>query len=288
MKTSFCKCGNRLFFNNHSCLVCGRAVGDCHVCRHLTSFSQEALAVPPSSNAKAKNAVNTLVTSDARWTCDQPACLREVVPCANRAKGACNSFVEVGDAELCNWCQFTTCIPDLSEPDNQRRWAALEAAKRRLLAALQQLDLPPYIDHLTDQYPLAFEFRAPVLVDGVLQTVSTGHAQGVITINAEEADSDRREAVRVALGEPQRTLVGHMRHEIGHYIDWSYAWQIARGEYIALFGDPHAVDYEQSKLRHYSTGAPTDWPLRHVSAYASMHPWKTLQKRSMPIWTLWL
>ncbi len=122
---------------------------------------------------------------------------------------------------LCEWCQFTTLIPDLEQPINGVRWSALETAKRRLLAELEQLGLPPYIGQMRSTYPLTFQFAAPAIINGETQSVITGHAEGVITINAEEADSDRREATRVALGEPQRTLIGHMRHEIGHYIDWS-------------------------------------------------------------------
>ncbi len=175
---------------------------------------------------------------------------------------------------MCEWCQFTTLIPDIDHLPNHARWIVLEAAKRRLLAELEQLELPPYIADMQQQYPLSFRFAAPTTINGEYQAVITGHADGVITINAEEADSDRREATRVALGEPQRTLIGHMRHEIGHYIDWAYAWPMAQQAYIALFGDPMAVDYEQAKQRHYDEGAPGDWPSRFVSAYASMHPWE--------------
>ncbi len=177
---------------------------------------------------------------------------------------------------LCEWCCFTTLIPDLDVWPNLTRWITLESAKRRLLAELEQLGLPPYIGDIQTHYPLSFQFAVPTEVDGSLQMVITGHAEGVITINGEEADSDRREATRVALDEPQRTLIGHMRHEIGHYIDWSYAWQVAQADYIELFGDPMAIDYEQAKQRHYAEGAPPDWPTRHVSAYASMHPWEDL------------
>lgn len=275
MKTAFCKCGNRLFFNNHSCLACGRSVGRCNACRKLSSFtlvtaSAASTSVPPTAAGASAGAADGVDV----YQCDQPGCIQAVVPCANRIQAACTSFVTSGAGELCEWCQFTTLIPDLDDPQNVRRWGALETAKRRLLAELEQLKLPPYIEGLTDAYPLSFQFAAPTIVNGVKQVAITGHADGVITINAEEADSDRREATRVALGEPQRTLIGHMRHEIGHYIDWSYAWQVKRQAYVGLFGDPMAIDYEQAKQRHYSRGAPADWHGKFVSAYASMHPWE--------------
>lgn len=254
MKTSSCKCGNRLFFNNHSCIACGRQVGRCDHCHALSSF--------------------TLGENDSLH-CDQNACGQEVVACDNRRLSACNSFVTDSASTLCRWCELTKVLPDLSDPRNARRWRALESAKRRLLIALERLQLPPYIDGLQQHSPLTFQFLAPTpRPDGSTEPVSTGHAAGLITINVEEADSDRREATRLALGEPQRTLIGHMRHEIGHYIDWSYASHVDQEGYNALFGDPQAVDYEQAKQKHYDNGPPSDWPTRFVSAYASMHPWE--------------
>ena len=47
--------------------------------------------------------------------------------------------------------------------------------------------------------------------------VLTGHASGLITLNVEEADDAKREKIRHDLREPYRTLLGHFRHEIGHY-----------------------------------------------------------------------
>ncbi len=254
MKTSECSCGNRLFFNNHQCLACGRQVGRCDHCHALSSFTR-------------------LEAGTLR--CDQSHCRLEVVACDNRSRFACNSFVTSCKPGICQWCELTKIIPDLSQPANVARWSALEAAKRRLLIGLEQLGLPPYVGNMRDRFPLQFQFLAPTIQpDGSKVPVITGHAEGTITINIEEADSARREATRVALGEPQRTLIGHMRHEIGHYIDWSYAFRIAKQEYIELFGDPEAVDYAAAQQRHYSSGPPSDWSRRYVSAYASMHPWE--------------
>ena len=276
MKTVFCKCGNRLFFNNHTCLSCGRAVGRCWACRKMTSFSAATDSLPVLTSEQAASN-RSAATGDAQSTlprCDQPGCGQEVSPCVNRTQAVCTSFVHGAESHLCEWCQLTSLIPDLDQPQNVTRWIALEAAKRRLLAELEQLELPPYIGEMVQHYPLTFQFAAPAIVDGLQQPVITGHAEGVITINAEEADSDRREATRIALGEPQRTLIGHLRHEVGHYIDWSYASRIASEEYVQLFGDPMAIDYEQAKQRHYAEGASVDWPTKFVSAYASMHPWE--------------
>lgn len=135
--------------------------------------------------------------------------------------------------------------------------------------------LPPFIDGLGNKYPLSFEFKAPTIdPKGVEQGVITGHADGVITINAEEADHERREATRVILREPQRTLIGHMRHEVGHYIDWAYAYRFDKDGYVKVFGDPLKIDYEKSKNRYYQVGPQPNWELHYVSAYSSMHPWE--------------
>ena len=79
--------------------------------------------------------------------------------------------------------------------------------------------------------------------------------------------------MRVNMDEPYRTLLGHFRHEIGHY----YFFRLVepRPEYLAafmgLFGDPGA-EYQAAIDRHYHQGPPAGWDARYVSAYATMHP----------------
>ncbi|WP_292378062.1 putative zinc-binding metallopeptidase, partial [Mesorhizobium sp.] len=98
---------------------------------------------------------------------------------------------------------------------------------------------------------------------------------GRITLNVAEADSAERERRRVEMGENYRTLLGHFRHELGHY----YWDRLIRDDperlssFRALFGDER-VDYEQALKAHYAKGAPPDWELRHISAYAASHPWE--------------
>ncbi len=250
MKTGKCRCGNRIYFNNSVCVACKAALGRCTRCGKLSSFN----------------------TADIGFTCDQ--CAAVAFRCVNQAAGVCNSFNHQAEL-LCPWCEFTTVIPDLSQTDGKRRWAALETAKRQLLVQLQQLGLPPFVDKLQSTHPLRFEFLADgVDVNGVHQKVMTGHEDGRIVINVVEADSVHRELLRIRLGESQRTLIGHMRHEIGHYIDWCLASQVALAEYHKLFGDPLAIDYDQAMQNHYANGAPNDWAKSFVSQYATMHPWE--------------
>jgi hypothetical protein len=250
MKAGKCNCGNRLFFNNTACLKCGKSVGRCSACEHLTSFE-----------AKGNGT-----------TCTN--CKANVYPCKNQLAQVCNCFVQTADA-LCVWCGFTAVTPDLTKSGNAERWIELERAKRRLLVELKTLRFPPFVGDFSKTHPLVFQFLEDrVEPDGTATRVFTGHESGVVVINVMEADSVYRERTRVALGEPQRTLIGHMRHEIGHYIDWCYSSQSTSAEYHRLFGDPMSVNYDAAIQKHYSVGPPAGWALSHVSAYATMHPWE--------------
>ncbi len=87
----------------------------------------------------------------------------------------------------------------------------------------------------------------------------TGHACGLITLNVEEADDSIREKVRHEMREPYRTLLGHLRHEIGHYY-WDRL--IADTEWLEkfreLFGDERE-DYAAACRKNYEQGPPPDW-----------------------------
>jgi hypothetical protein len=159
----------------------------------------------------------------------------------------------------------------LEDEDNRRYWRDIEAGKRRLISQLVALDLPVVSKHQDPDRGLAFDLlRSPQSGPRVL----TGHANGLITINIEEADDAIREKIRTDLHEPYRTLLGHLRHEIGHYY-WdrlilNSAWL---GPFRDLFGDERA-DYVEAMKANYEQGPPSDWPQRHISAYASSHPWE--------------
>jgi hypothetical protein len=118
---------------------------------------------------------------------------------------------------------------------------------------------------------LAFDFlRSPAEGPRIL----TGHASGLITLNIEEAQASTRERIRENLNEPYRTVLGHLRHEIGHYY-WDRLISDTPwiSEFRRLFGDERA-DYSEALKRHYAAGPPADWPERFVSSYASSHPWE--------------
>jgi hypothetical protein len=166
-------------------------------------------------------------------------------------------------------------IPDLSIAGNLERWSKLELAKRYVIRALLRWRLPHPNKSDDPARGLAFDFLGDLATaSGPAPTVTTGHDNGVITLHVAEGDDAEREKRRTELGEPYRTPVGHVRHEIGHYFWDRLVRDAGRLQpFRALFGDERA-DYGEALQRHYSAGPPPDWAIRFVSAYASAHPWE--------------
>jgi hypothetical protein len=188
--------------------------------------------------------------------------------CANAGVAACNWLVS-GDAQPCASCMLTRTRPRDGDRDRLGGFAVAEGAKRRLLFELAGLGLPIVGWH---EQPggLAFD----LLASGCTP-VRTGHANGVISLDLDETDSVHRERMRVRLGEPYRTVLGHLRHEIGHYYQTIL---VQPGTSIEaqcrnIFGDERG-DYQDAMDRYYAGGAPLDWNERFVTAYATMHPWE--------------
>lgn len=266
MRLYACVCGNTLFFENTRCVACEREVGWCPACRAIR-------ALEPAG--------------DGIVVCTEASCRARLIKCANYAlEDVCNRCVLAGAGApeappLCDCCRFNEKIPDLSVPGNRTKWARIEAAKRRLFHVVDALGLP--YGSATDGFdpPLAFDFKGDIVpADGVWRTmgnqerVYTGHAGGKITLNIREADDAEREKLRVDMGEAHRTVIGHLRHEIGHYF-----WEVlVRGRredgFRALFGDHENPTYAEALERHYREGPPADWRKRYISAYATMHPWE--------------
>jgi hypothetical protein len=187
--------------------------------------------------------------------------------CANRGAAGCN-WIVAREGELCASCRLTRTRPADDDPAALEQFRVAEAAKRWLLFELGELGLPVQ-SWREREGGLAFE-----LLSSERAPVTTGHADGVITLDVAESDDAHREALREQLGEPYRTVLGHFRHEVGHYY-----WPLlvpegsARERCRALFGDERE-DYGAALERHYETGPPPDWSQRFVSAYATMHPWE--------------
>ncbi len=251
----------------------------CDHCRQLVSFEnthcvkcEHTLAYLPDLQAVAS--LEPLPGVENTWRAAHDA-KRTYRLCANYVThNVCNEAITTAERhELCASCRLTRVIPDLSLPANMPRWAKLEAAKRRLIYTLHAVGCP--VVNKTDDpvNGLTFEFLAdPATADA--PKVLTGHAEGVITLNISEADDAERELRRVQMHEPYRTLLGHFRHEVGHY----YFDRLVKDgpridRFRALFGDERQ-DYAEALQRHYAQGPPPDWQERHVSAYAASHPWE--------------
>jgi len=254
MKRFTCQhCGNRLHFNNGSCLNCGHQVG--YIARLF-----EMSAVEPDGDKLRASA--------------DPG--HFYIQCANAAQAACNWLIEADSGEsFCLACRYNLTIPDLSLAGNLEAWQKVEQAKKHLFYSLTRFELPIPSRLEDPTHGLAFEFLADrQAADGTVENVLTGHAEGLISLNIAEADDAEREKRRTSMGEPYRTLIGHFRHEIGHFY-WDLLVQNGErsARFNALFGDP-TQDYAQALQRHYQQGAPADWQSHFISAYASAHPWE--------------
>ena len=249
-----CRCGRPVFFHNSVCLACNAPLG----------YAPELRAVRALDPGRG----------EGTWRVSGTKGRREYRRCANfDSPAGCNWLVPAGDkSPHCRSCRLNRTIPDLGDADNQRYWALIEAAKRRLVSQLIALGLP--VKSKTGEDPehgVAFDLlRSPP--EG--PAVQTGHGKGLITLNVEEADDSKREKIRNDLHEPYRTLLGHFRHEIGHYY-WDRLIDGTRWHepYRAVFGDERA-DYAAALKANYDRGPPPDWRDRHISAYASTHPWE--------------
>jgi hypothetical protein len=256
MKIFHCgHCQQLIFFENSRCVSCN------HPLAYLPDLGIVGSLDPAGGDI---------------WQCPMsPAEGRTYRLCGNYDReNICNWAVPAADLDpLCRSCRLTRVIPDLSHPGHKEAWYRLEVAKRRLVYNLLSLGLP--LKNKVDDpvHGLAFEFLADSHVLGTAP-VLTGHKSGVITISVAEADDAQREQRRLQLHEPYRTLLGHFRHEIGHYY-WDQL--IRNGDRInacrQLFGDDRD-NYNQALQQHYESGAPEGWQQRFVSAYASSHPWE--------------
>jgi hypothetical protein len=250
MRTFRCdSCGGKLYFENDTCLACGEKVG----------FRTHELTMSTASAAAAAG----------------------MQPCPNWTQyAACNWFTpgSTGDGDYCVSCGLNEVVPDLADPQRRALWIETERAKRRLIFTLLELGLP--LAGVGDKLGLRFRLLADERVDtGAVDPpeenpIYTGHDKGCLTLNIIEADDTHREAMRKRLNEPYRTMLGHLRHEVGHY----YWYLLVDGtplqpEFRTLFGDER-TDYQASLKSHYAIGAPDSWQQSFVSTYASAHPWE--------------
>jgi hypothetical protein len=239
-------CDNPLHFENSLCVSCGNNLG----------FSrQERAIVPVDENGRYVDA------SGLVWHV-----------CRNLNLHGCTWLATLEDGQ-CFSCDLTRTRPSDEDLVGLENYPAAERAKRHLVAELDTLGFRVVgKDPETGGDPdngLAFD-----LLSSVAENVVIGHEDGVITIDLAESDAAYREQVKQKLAEPYRTMLGHFRHEVGHY----YEWQLVRGYDLMnrcreLFGD-ESKDYQAEIDRHYREGPPEGWEASFISTYATMHPFE--------------
>lgn len=234
-------CTNEVHFDSATCLVCGTA---------LVYDPNSELFVPLSAPPEPTNA------------------------CVNREWIACNWAAEA-TGPYCVACLHNRTVPDVTIEEHRANWRWIEQAKRILFYTILKWQLPHPYRNEADETGLAFDFLADHVDDeGELVTVLSGHADGIITLNIAEGDDAERETRRTQMREPYRTLIGHLRHESGHYF-WNLLVRDGGrlDSFRAAFGDERE-DYGEALERHYANGPQANWNNQFVSAYASAHAWE--------------
>ncbi|WP_422924857.1 zinc-binding metallopeptidase family protein [Singulisphaera sp. PoT] len=256
MKVFHCgHCDQLVFFENTTCVNCD----------HILAFLPDVAEMGALEPEDASKGLWRLISSDSKP--------RSYRLCQNYSQeNVCNWAVPADDPNaFCRSCRLTRTIPIIQGPSDRENWARVETAKRRMIYSLLRLNLPVLTKAEDPEHGLAFDLLSEVPGG---PPVMTGHDNGVITLNMAEGNDAERERRRLQMNEPYRTLLGHFRHEIGHYYwnvlidgtDWI-------DQYRSLFGDERE-DYGEALKRHHANGAPADWVNSYVSAYASAHSWE--------------
>lgn len=240
-------CSHAVYFENYTCENCGHLSGFRDHDREMLTF----------------DTVGAALISD-----------REQIAykyCKNKEFDVCNWLLEEDNPEdYCNACLLNRTIPNLADLDNFDKWKNLEIAKHRLVYQLQKIGLA-IPSKMRDINGLCFDFVAQQNNPNLM----TGHDNGVITILLREADSVLREQMRKQFLEPYRTLIGHLRHEVGHYF-WDqliYTNPKALEEFRTIFGDERE-NYGEALQLYYKVGAPSKWETSFISKYATSHAWE--------------
>lgn len=253
MKLFVCDyCGQLLQFENIRCEKCGHKLGFVAESLQLFPLVEEADGLFSLYNNPPENKYRY---------------------CDNHAYDVCNWLVGASSpSRYCVACALNQTIPDLNKMEYRQRWSIIEAAKHRLMYTLLRMKLPLISKETDPETGLSFDFMADE--QDSEQRIMTGHDNGLITLNIAEADDVEREMARRSMAEPYRTVLGHFRHEVGHY----YWDRLIDGTpnlepYRKLFGDERR-DYGEALKIHYKEGAPPDWHEHFISSYASTHPWE--------------
>jgi len=240
-------CEHPLFFEDYACENCG----------HLSGY-RDSDRIMLTFDPSRSNLISDREKIDYKY-------------CKNNQHNVCNWIIEKESRlDYCNACQLNRTIPNLNDGTNFLKWKNLERAKHRLVYQLQKIGLN-LISKMDDENGLCFDFIAKQQNPNIM----TGHANGVVTILLREADSVFREQIRKQLQEPYRTLIGHLRHEVGHYF-WQRLVFVnvdVLQKFRAIFGNEE-INYGDALQHYYKNGAPDDWQTSFISKYATSHPWE--------------
>lgn len=250
MKIFHCEnCNNPVFFENTTCENCGTYLG---------YFSAEARMIALHKNQQV-----------------YPYNYENLHYCANYAYDACNWLLETDTEEYCEACQLNRTVPNLSIEENVKRWQKIEQAKHRLVYSLKRFSLPTQRKIGAETIELKFDFLTPLEQNGQVLPVMTGHDHGLITLNIKEANAAYREKMKQQMEERYRTLLGHFRHEVGHFY-----WEILVEPdpknlegFRNVFGDERK-DYGDALQEYYDQGSAVKWKEEYISKYATAHPWE--------------
>lgn len=256
--------GYKVWFHNSKLTATGQEIG------YLPAKDEMLILLEPAFDREPVNAV------------DPRSNRVSVRKCRNYWKyDVCNWLIPSEEnQEFCLACRLNYTIPDLDVPGNFSRWYRLEIAKRKMIYGLISLGLPIIPKAENSEKGFGFSFMAdlppgvPMETLGEDKRVVTGHANGMITINLAEADDVWREKTKVEMQESYRTLLGHFRHEIGHYY-WDLLIRNSRwlSQFEEIFGD-WKKDYAQALGTHYTKGPGRNWSDEYISDYATAHPWE--------------
>jgi len=258
MKLFKCEhCGHPVYFQNYFCVQCHASLGFNPQQMELIALEQDA-------------GNNILFYTKKR---KDRAPVHRYKFCINKQFNVCNWLLPFeSELQYCIACNLNRTIPDLGQADHWEKSARIEMAKHRLIYSLLRLRLPVISKFQDEINGLAFDFKAENKWGN--ERLLTGHDSGVITLNIDEADDAIREMARNQMDEVYRTLLGHFRHEIGHY----YWDQLIKNSnrlqaFRQLFGD-ESIDYGHALQTHYNNIASDKWTEHYISSYAGAHPWE--------------
>jgi len=246
-------CGQPVYFENIFCVKCNSLLG----------FDPQRMGIV-SLQPAADNS-HTFFTNEGTGSYKY---------CINKQHNVCNWLLPYNSGgEYCIACNLNQTIPDLGQRDHWKKWASIEVAKHRLIYSLLRFRLPVISKFQDEDKGIAFDFMADENKGGNKRLL-TGHDNGLITLNIDEADDAIREMARNQMDEVYRTLLGHFRHEIGHYYwDQLIKYTNRLQPFRNFFGDER-TDYREALKQHYNEMTSDTWREKFISAYASTHPWE--------------